>query len=100
VVTQAILKISLVGQYEKKFKMHKFEVLEKHMPSPLEKDIQPPPLIVYTIPVSIEFFPNHNSCKVNSSLCTKKAKLYEYENSRKRQPNTTANWRQYIGKAI
>jgi hypothetical protein len=30
------------------------------------------PMIVYTIPVSIEFIPNHNSCKVNSSLCTKK----------------------------
>jgi hypothetical protein len=51
--------------------MHKVEVLEKHEPSPLEKDMQPLPLIVYTIPVSIEFLPNHNSCKVNSSLCTK-----------------------------
>jgi hypothetical protein len=34
--------------------MHKFEVLEKHQPSPLEKD-NLPPRIVYTIPVSIEF---------------------------------------------
>jgi hypothetical protein len=35
--------------------MHKFEVLEKHEPSPLQKDMQPTPRIVYTIPVSIEF---------------------------------------------
>ena len=37
--------------------MHKFEVLEKHEPSPppLEKDMQPTPRIVNTIPVSIEF---------------------------------------------
>jgi hypothetical protein len=36
--------------------MHKFEVLGKHEPSPpLEKDVQPTPRIVYTIPVSIEF---------------------------------------------
>jgi hypothetical protein len=35
--------------------MHKFEVLKKHEPSPLEKDMQPTPRIVYTIPVSIEF---------------------------------------------
>ena len=31
-----------------------------------------PRLFTLSISVSIEFFPNHNSCKVNSSLCTNK----------------------------
>jgi hypothetical protein len=35
--------------------MHKFEALEKHEQSPLEKDMLPTPRIVYTLPISIEF---------------------------------------------
>ena len=40
-------------------------------PPPQERHLYNPPDCLRFISVSIEFFPNHYSCKVNSSLCTK-----------------------------
>ena len=44
-------------------------------PPPQERHLYNPPDCLRFISVSIEFFPNHYSCKVNSSLCTKNEQL-------------------------
>ena len=51
-----------------------FPLLQKHMHATT-------PLIVYTISVAIEFFPNRYSCKVNASLCTKKDALEDQQSA-------------------
>ena len=53
-----------------------WKIISNTAPSPSEeRHLYNPPDCLRFISVSIEFSPNHYSCKVNSSLCTKKGIL-------------------------